>query len=382
MPANNNNIKAIAAKLFNGDLAQLLSINFHDPEQVNELRKSFSTEENADELLERLKALQRVLRIVRHVSSSNGTQEVETDTAVGSEGAQPLEAEAMHAGVEAKGLVAADTPAEADSAQTLLASGMDTAYKITQLSQSSFVNEYGSKLGEGQARQIYRNAADIKSKAMQLYANVAALTAAPHFQALAVSNVPDTTVAFFKSLPSYDEVFGSLDYCDCSECKSIFGAAAYLVDLLRLIDKAITVPNTNIPARMKLSDRRPDLAQIPLTCEMTNNVIPYLQIVNEILARTVSGNAHDAQDPYLYLANIFYPFNLPFNRPLEEIRTLLGVAGTSLSEIYRVLAPQPAPSIETSREYLNLSIEELKNIGPQPTDPVLLSTVLSHNYGA
>ena len=62
-------------------------------------------------------------------------------------------------------------------------------------------------------------------------------------------------------------MFGDLDYIDCEHCGSIFSAAAYFVDLMRIVDQYITEPNqTSISeARgLTLNQRRPDLAEIEL----------------------------------------------------------------------------------------------------------------------
>ena len=275
--------------------------------------------------------------------------------------------------------------------RTLLENGIDSAHKITALSQTQFIKEYGSKLGEdgvAKAKQIYLAAASVKSQTMHLYANVASLVGSRHFRSMNVNHVSENILTYFESLSSYQEIFGSLNYCECSECKSIFGPAAYLVDLLRIIDKAITVPNTTrakpedkIPDGLKLFDRRPDLATIPLTCANTNNTVPYLQIVNQILEQTV-GNAFQKEgkllnnNVFLTLANTYYPFNLPFNLPFQQIRTYLNNQKIDLADIYQALNPTDFPS----HEYLGLSIEQYNNLKPT-NDSNKVPDIVSKNYG-
>ncbi|MEB3189249.1 MAG: Tc toxin subunit A, partial [Snowella sp.] len=276
-------------------------------------------------------------------------------------------------------------------AKILLDNGIDSAHKITAMSQSQFIKEYGEKLGEDglkKAKQTYLAATNIKSQIMHLYANVASLVGSRHFRSMNVNHVSENILTYFESLSSYQEIFGSLNYCECSECKSIFGPAAYLVDLLRIIDKAITVPNTtkvkpedNIPDGLKLFDRRPDLAKIQLTCANTNNTVPYLQIVNQILEQTV-GNAFQKEgkllnnNVFLTLAQTYYPFNLPFNLPLQQIRTYLNNQKIDLSDIYQALNPTYFPS----HEYLGLSVEQYNNLKPT-NEPNKLPDIVSKNYG-
>src|SRR5207248_10495351 len=106
-----------------------------------------------------------------------------------------------------------------------------------------------------------------------------------------------------KHYPSMAELFGSLDFCECEECRSVLSPAAYLVDLLQYINPKALVwdPftadwNGKHPKHFaaafaadydkpfdQLDRRRPDLKSLPLTCENTNTALPYIDIVNEIL---------------------------------------------------------------------------------------------------
>ena len=108
-----------------------------------------------------------------------------------------------------------------------------------------------------------------------------------------------------------ESLFGSLDFCECEHCRSVLSPAAYLVDLLQFLDREPQVwqnmlkdwktkhgnvpypfkntaardtflnrwhaahpgepdPNTERTPYDILIERRPDLPQIPLTCENTN----------------------------------------------------------------------------------------------------------------
>ncbi|WP_147323399.1 Tc toxin subunit A-related protein [Chitinophaga silvatica] len=266
-----------------------------------------------------------------------------------------------------------------DVVEALLENELDSARKITSYSPSHFTKKFASKLpgGSKTARQIYQQANDVKTKVMLLWTNISQLRKSPYYQSLASSPAPQYPVQDFENLSSYQEIFGSLDYCSCPECKSIMGAAAYLTDLLRIIDKAITKPNPDIPAGLSFNDRRPDISQIKLTCANTNNLVPYLQIVNEILEITLM-NALNVEDIYFDLVSRYYPFNLPFNLPLEEIRIYLAQNNTSLSDIFSSM-DTGSSGLAIAREYLNMSVEELNNYMKPATGQ--LPAVLSANYG-
>ena len=51
---------------------------------------------------------------------------------------------------------------------------------------------------------------------------------------------------------------------------------------MRIVEEKITYKNDG--KLEKLSDRRPDLEKIELTCDNTKDTVPYTQIVNEVLA--------------------------------------------------------------------------------------------------
>ncbi len=127
------------------------------------------------------------------------------------------------------------------------------------------------------------------------------------------------------------------DYRDCEHCRS-GSAQAYLVDLLNFLDHSDDTPNP----LDRLLARRPDLENLPLNCENTNTVLPYIDLVNEVLEHyVVAGNLSGYDDfgsgtlssedliatpeqtqdaAYTELKNAWYPGILPYNDPLEGLR--------------------------------------------------------------
>ena len=144
---------------------------------------------------------------------------------------------------------------------------------------------------------------------------------------------------FFTSIPGYTELFGSQSACRCSHCQSIFGPAAYFVDLMEFIDANVTrrrfAANPGHP--LSLRSRRPDLWSLELTCANTNTPIPYLDIINPVLARAVasaSGFAGNLADEGAVAAHVFglvlpdavNGFEQPFHLAFEELKCYLGLA--------------------------------------------------------
>ena len=77
-------------------------------------------------------------------------------------------------------------------------------------------------------------------------------------------------------------MFNSQSYCECTDCRSVYSAAAYFVDLLQFLENAGSNPSGPTPLDVLLA-RRPDLAYIKLSCANTNTTLPYVDLVNEIL---------------------------------------------------------------------------------------------------
>lgn len=276
---------------------------------------------------------------------------------------------------------------DATIANTLLANNLDSAIKIAHLSQSVFIDTYSPMFGTGGdaiAQKIYAAAIHAKDRVMQLVASAKTVAGSANFNTMLFNHFSDDVKKPFQDLASYQDFFGSLDYCDCDDCKSIFGPAAYLVDLLRIIDKAITKANPEIDDGLHLFDRRPDLQTIELTCENTNNLVPYLQIVNKLLTNTLKTTLTKSQrlvggDVQLTLANTYYPFNLPFNLPLQEIDIVISNKNRTLSDIARVLSKDTTLSLDEAMKSLHLSLETLNNLLTQ--NPTNLPAIESNNYG-
>ena len=152
-------------------------------------------------------------------------------------------------------------------------------------------------------------------------------------------------------IPDIETLFGSLDYCECKDCKSLFGPAAYLADLLRFLNEHLAVdPKKTVLA--VLLDRRPDLANIKLNCANTNTPLPYIDLICEILENFIAvGNLNfsyqstlNAQElrampeyvrteAYNMLSGADYPMSPVLNLWQEEARTNLAYLRTPRYEV-------------------------------------------------
>jgi len=241
----------------------------------------------------------------------------------------------------------------------------------------------------------------------------------------------DRHLAAMKNLiaqyPTMEELLGSTDYCECQECQSVLGPAAYLVDLFRFLEHIDPNPydaldeswstfiqrwkekHHGAPYPFKSPERlaqwsaenpgqtpflekrpyeillkhRPDLPHLPLTCENTNTVLPYIDLVNEILEYYIlnPGTADEEEESlfenfvrydtgkmtsadllaepqnilpeaYEKLRNACYPLILPFDLWLETIRLFFNHFDKRLWEV-----------LETFR-----SVDELELFPPEAPD--------------
>ncbi|PKP23555.1 MAG: hypothetical protein CVU06_07675, partial [Bacteroidetes bacterium HGW-Bacteroidetes-22] len=151
------------------------------------------------------------------------------------------------------------------------------------------------------------------------------------------------------------DIFGSQDYCQCEHCQSVYGPAAYLMDLINFCENHNSVADSSSTTSKFmefLKNRRPDIPELLLNCKNTNQAIPYLDIVNEVLERKISGTPNgslqqtegDQDDieaypqsliPAVYdtLIDKVYPWQLPFHLWNEETDAYLNIVDTTREQI-------------------------------------------------
>ncbi|MCX7568167.1 neuraminidase-like domain-containing protein [Sulfitobacter sp. F26169L] len=188
-----------------------------------------------------------------------------------------------------------------------------------------------------------------------------------------VGNTPNTVQTFLKDVPGYADFFGTQDYCTCVHCRSILSPAAYFVDLMRFIEEKISVPVFSFSRRdhpLFLGKRRPDLWTLPLSCENTEELIPTLEIVCEVLesylaaetnfAGDMTDRAAVAQHAYgTLLPNEVDSFFQPLVLPHEEIKIFLSHYEMTLRDVVALTGGDMA---RRARMGLGVSAPELAQI--------------------
>ena len=259
----------------------------------------------------------------------------------------------------------------------LLDANIDSAYQVRTMGERRFVRRFRETLGEDEARQVYAVAARKTATATALFAQHAAvfnninLAAVPQIDAGSIfADILDPPPEYI-DFPTWEDLFGNLDFCDCEHCNSVYSPAAYLVALLKFLrDRG---------ALGALFARRPDIGHVELTCHNTNTTLPYVDLVLEVLetflvegddVHQTEGEApalrvhpeHINAEAYRILEeDRVYPWSLPFSLWTEEARAYLGPLGVARHEILNHFNPTTRLArdvddwLPVATEHLNLT---------------------------
>lgn len=221
-------------------------------------KKMVSPENEA--LLEELKSVQRVFKLVPHYAKTNA-----------------LRAQKIH------------------SAQGIVAFG-----------ERRFVQEIAPKAGitAREAREVFHKAERVHTAAMLVVGELQDMMRAMDVAAIETSSLARTLEKVGGDFPNLKTLFKLTDACACEHCRSVYSPAAYLVEILQFLDKRADNSNNESPKDV-LFKRRPDLGNIDLGCENANTPLPYIDLVCELLEAEVapdtgiyfSGPLSDFPDP-------------------------------------------------------------------------------------
>ncbi len=328
-----------------------------------------------------------------------------------------------------------------ESLQTVAGLGFASAHEVVAYPPQVFLDRFGGKFPSmEEAKLVHQKAQQVSAVVYNFFTTAKKLESDPGFYAMSGSpqQRADAITSFknnlIKHYPKMESLFGSLDFCECEHCNSVLSPAAYLVDLFQFLEPEVwqsdmqdwkkkhnkapypfkdqfswnkfqsdwkkdhpsePVPDTEKKPYDILVERRPDLPHLPLTCENTHTVMPYIDIVNEILEYYVANKkldvdaAHDTgvattpellaepqniiPDAYKKLKEAHYPLTLPFDLWLETARRFCEHFDTPFWQMLEIFRPSDelfAPALPAERvpyyrtdifaEYLNISLDEYK----------------------
>lgn len=254
------------------------------------------------------------------------------------------------------------------AAQELMIAGFTSGSAIARTPIAELVVRTG--IAQAEMQQIQTIAGSV--------ANLAALTwfgiydVTRDFATTPVRVIP-TKQQFFYPLTGYASLINDQPWCECEWCQSVLSPAAYFVDLMHYVEKHILAHSFagQLTHPLHLERRRPDLWELPLSCANTKDIVPTLDIVNEILEAYIREVAPLAASTpvYAHLAEQDSSFRQPFTLPIEQLDTLLGHFKLSRGAVARSMR---APRAVQARARLGLSLRAYALVTTERTDPAYL----------
>jgi peptidoglycan hydrolase-like protein with peptidoglycan-binding domain len=261
---------------------------------------------------------------------------------------------------------------------SMIAQDVDSAFKIRRMGPAQFIRTHAQQLGGAAvAEQVYTNAARQSDTSLMLLSQSKLFN--PTSPGIFAEHL------FGEGVPDLEELFGSLDLCQCDHCSSVYSPAAYLVDILHFLMNRPSRTAGRSALDVLFGDpddpqrrRRWDIGEIELTCHNTNTALPHIDLVNEILEQAIAPTVdfpfqtesdtdalganpeHINTQAYTILSNAIFPWTLPFNLFAAEARAYLsqlGVRRYVLMEHFRREGAAPLP-IDVAAEYLGLTPRE------------------------
>lgn len=295
---------------------------------------------------------------------------------------------------------------DAASSLRLLERKNDSAYRIAGQNKYEFITRSG--LTQGDAEQAYQKAQHVTTVSSLQFASLVELQQNLQLGLTVDNTIPLQTGGYsliagecekgqlnggslyeevrneLEELPGYANFFGPQNFCQCDHCRSVLGPAAYFVDLMHFIEVHITrysqleyldadeiepepgpasshSCNGNPDYPLWLRNRRPDLwNKVNISCDNTYQLVPYLQIVNEVkqaYIEEVTGWA----DVFAALADPDnqISFNAPRSLPFYEILAYLEHFQIELADIFEALNI----SQDFSFAFLGIQEDELLHSG-------------------
>ncbi|MEI6349208.1 MAG: neuraminidase-like domain-containing protein [Bacteroidota bacterium] len=192
-----------------------------------------------------------------------------------------------------------------------------------------------------------------------------------------------------KDFPNLESLFGSLDYCECTHCASVYSSSAYLLDVLSFLNgiqskKLKPSGQSNYNVREILSQRRRDVESIKLNCTNAETPMPYIDLVNEVFENCVgtpvlipyqttltakelrAAPEHINYSAYDILKGAQYPIYSSYDMYQHETRTYLDKLGITRHKLLETFLKKNAitpdyTELFVAAEYFQLTDVE-KNI--------------------
>ncbi|EDQ7094745.1 virulence protein SpvA, partial [Salmonella enterica subsp. arizonae] len=214
--------------------------------------------------------------------------------------------------------------------------GYYSIFDILKLSKSEFTCKHQGLFG-AKASKIYDTASGYATQIMLLFRKTY-LAQAVQTSVYSTQLQDSNSVVLTKGGPTWQTLFADdwREYCQNGTPEAIDSPVAYLSWLYNQA--------TNFESQMgvdniiPLAVRRPDLAELMLDNDAINQVVPSLQLVNEVLEQSVTPYVNNvAQNTSVseMLATTRYPTLLPYHYPHQQALLSLEASDESLQNIIK-----------------------------------------------
>jgi hypothetical protein len=288
-----------------------------------------------------------------------------------------------------------------DAAQSLLSMDLHSATQVAMLGrQQFFVEATKAGIAKRDANRIY-------STSVQRYAGLVSLYTQFNRDAIGIwprsigkiADIDQPMADAIQRDQSLVTLFGAQDFCTTESCTSILSPAAYLCDLLYWLKHRITAGQSAFDV---LNGRRGDIANLKLNCPNSETPLPYIDLVNEILADAIAPPANPNstinppwkqtsaqataaqlraspeyfnQEAYDALFGANYPHMLPYSDGLNKLRACLQQSGIALWQLRQALRPLRNPTIA---QQVAVAAERF-GLGPRNVDLIVTAGLVTAN---
>jgi hypothetical protein len=265
---------------------------------------------------------------------------------------------------------------------------------IIRNSKSAWVSKNQDALGVEDAQTVYNNAQDqvirLENMSIGLLQFVKGSGLAPLDDGTSPAeqriNIQEHISKRGYNL-SLENLFGGMDDATAPDSRTVYSPAAYFVELLGYLRNNNMDPNAVVSdtspkgqadslegtVLQHLFRRRPDLGNLELTAENSDTVLPYIDLVNEVMESFIvnlpayKGDGNDPKQAdidvynvtttdseellsqpqninmaaYRQVAAAAHPTSLPYNQPLDAQRVFLNFLKLKRSDLVDTFRPKP-----------------------------------------
>ena len=224
-----------------------------------------------------------------------------------------------------------------EQAECLLEAGLNSAFAIARGGVER-LQALAPGLGAEDARTLHQRASALAVLAARQYREQRLCTtqaAAPAWR---------TGVRALVEGPTFESQFSPSwgDNCTPGAIEATTSPAAYLAALYQWVTEVIE-PQADPDKAIPLAIRRPDLPGLLLDNQSLSQVVPTLDLVNEILENAVRKHLDDHNERQRSVDDALlearYPFGLPFERYMSQINRVLARKDLGLGDLVRRLDP-------------------------------------------